>query len=106
MDRRHFLLRTLTTGAVLGAASLSLDAAAALQKVDPKDPIAISLGYNDDTTKVDKAKYPKHEVTQKCSGCQFYASAQEVGKIAPCAIFAGKGVAAEGWCSGYAKKAG
>jgi hypothetical protein len=106
MNRRRIVIRSITAVAAASVAGIPMELLAAVQKVDPKDPQAASLGYNDDTTKVDQGKYPKHDATQKCSGCQFYQTAQEAGKIAPCTILGGKGVAANGWCSAYMKKAG
>ena len=73
--------------------------------VDAKDPQAAALGYSADTTKVDAKKFPKHAVTQKCSGCQLYTG-KPADASGGCALFAGKQVAANGWCSAYVKKAG
>ena len=72
--------------------------------LDPKDPQAVALGYLPDTTKVDKAKYPKHDVSQQCANCQLYQG-KASDPTAPCALFAGKSVAAKGWCSAWVKKA-
>jgi hypothetical protein len=104
MNKRRIVIRSMTAVAAASVAGIPLELLAAVQKIDPKDPQAVSLGYTDDTKTVDKAKYPKHDATQMCSGCQFYQTAQEKGKIAPCSIFGGKGVAAGGWCSAYMKK--
>lgn len=71
--------------------------------VDEKDPQAVALGYAADSAKVDKAKYPKHAVTQVCSGCALFQG--KAGAAAGgCGIFPGKQVAAKGWCSAFAKK--
>src|SRR3569833_789013 len=75
------------------------------QKLDPKDPQAVSLAYTENTSSVDAKKYPKHDNSQVCSGCQLYQSAQAADNMAPCTIFGGKAVAAKGWCSAYVKKA-
>jgi hypothetical protein len=105
MNKRRIVIRSITVAAAASAVGIPLELfAATLQKVDLKDPQAVSLGYTDDTNTVNKAKYPKHDATQKCSGCQFYQTAQQSGNIAPCTIFGGKGVAANGWCSAYMKK--
>ena len=106
MNQRRIMIRSISAAAVLSVAGIPLKVFAAPQKLDVKDPQAVSLAYTEDTTKVDKAKYPKHDATQMCSGCQFYQAAQEAGNFAPCTIFGGKGVAAKGWCSAYVKKAG
>ncbi|MGZ3159253.1 MAG: high-potential iron-sulfur protein [Burkholderiaceae bacterium] len=106
MNKRRIFIRSMTALAAASVAGIPLGSQAAVQKIDPKDPQAVSLGYTDNTKTVDQAKYPKHDATQACSGCQFYQTAQESGRIAPCTIFGGKGVSANGWCSAYMKKAG
>lgn len=68
------------------------------------DPSAVALGYVHDTEKVDAAKYPKHSVDQKCSNCQLIQGA-DGEEWRPCPIFPGKGVAADGWCSAWVKRA-
>jgi hypothetical protein len=106
MHKRRVILLTISSVAATSAAGIPLFAFGALQKLDPKDPQAVSLGYVDETTMVDKTKFPKHDNTQMCSGCQFYQTAQEAGAIAPCTIFGGKAVSAKGWCSSWVKRAG
>jgi anaerobic selenocysteine-containing dehydrogenase len=69
-------------------------------KVDPKDAQATSLAYVEDATTSKHTKYVKGNA---CSNCQLYQ-----GAAAPwggCPIFAGKQVAAKGWCSAWVKKA-
>jgi len=67
--------------------------AATLPPLDPSDPTAKALGYVSSSAKPD----------QKCATC-----AQFLGQAADtqggCNIFAGKSVAAGGWCSVWAKK--
>ncbi|RJG04692.1 iron permease [Noviherbaspirillum cavernae] len=106
MHKRRVILLTISAVTAASAAGIPLHAFGALQKIDPKDAQAVSLAYTDETTTVDKKKFPKHDNTQTCSNCQFYQTAQEAGTIAPCTIFGGKGVAAKGWCSAWVKKAG
>jgi hypothetical protein len=103
--KRRILLRSMSYVAVATATGVPLSIFAQLQKVDPKDPQATSLGYTDDTKTVDKKKFPKHDPSQRCDNCQFYLTAKESGGLAPCTIFGGKAVAAAGWCSAWAKKA-
>jgi hypothetical protein len=72
--------------------------------VDAKDAQAAALGYVDDATKADKAKYKNFAAGQSCSTCQLYQG--KAGAAAgPCPLFAGKQVAAKGWCSAWVKKA-
>jgi hypothetical protein len=106
MNKRRIVLHTISASTLATAIGVPRWASAAVQKIDVKDPQAVALGYTDDTTKVDQKKYAKHTRDQACSNCQFYQTAQEADGIAPCAVLSNKGVAAKGWCSAWAKKAG
>lgn len=98
-NRRVFILQVIAgTGAVAAAGG-----AQAQQKLDPKDPQAVALGYVDNTTQADGKKFPKHSNDQKCSGCQFYSGTGSA-KQGPCAVFGGKLVSANGWCNSWVKK--
>jgi High potential iron-sulfur protein len=79
-------------------------AAAAGGMVDEKDPQALSLGYVADAAKADKAKFASYQAGQACGSCMLYQGAAG-GEAGGCGIFAGKQVAAKGWCSAYNKKA-
>ena len=49
-------------------------------------------------------KYPKHTPADKCSNCALYQG--KAGEATgACPLFAGKVVAANAWCSAWAKKA-
>ena len=85
--RRVFFMQAVAGASVLAATTAMAQAPA---MVNEKDAAAAGLGYAADTTKVDAKKYPKHANEQMCSNCQLYA---------------GKQVAAKGWCSAYVKKA-
>ena len=104
MRKRRVILISLSTAAAASAVGLPLFSFGAVQKVDPKDAQAVSLGYTEDTTKADAKKFPKHDNAQMCTNCQFYQAAQEAAGVAPCTIFGGKGVVGKGWCSAWAKK--
>ena len=97
--RRVFLMQVAAAG---GAATLA-GTVQAQAKVDEKDAQAAALGYVADTAKADAKKYPKHTKDQKCSNCALFQ-----GKAGDawggCGIFGTKQVAANGWCSAYAKK--
>ncbi len=105
MNKRRIVIQSISAAGILSTTGLPIWSWAALQKVDPKDAQAVSLGYVEDTTKADEKKFPKHAKDQACAGCQFYQTAQAEGGYAPCSIFANKGVAAKGWCSAWVKKA-
>ena len=98
-NRRTFIFQVAAAGAGTLAAGRTL----AQAKLEENDPQAVALGYKHDSTKVDQAKYPKHEAAQKCNHCQLFQ-----GKAAdawgPCALFGTKQVAGPGWCSAWVKK--
>ncbi len=99
-SRRQFMILSASTLAV-ATAGTTLAADPMLAETDPQ---AVGLGYKADTSKVDAAKYPKHKVAQKCSGCALYKGA--AGSAAGgCQIFAGKQVSSNGWCGAFAAKA-
>jgi hypothetical protein len=86
---------------LLGVATLVRSQAVA---VDPKDPSAVALGYVDDATKADKAKFPKYAAGQTCANCALYQGAANSAS-GPCPIYANKLVPAKAWCNAYVKKA-
>jgi hypothetical protein len=105
MTSRRIFLKNISQIAAVSAIGLPLAARAAdAPKVDEKDPQAMALGYKNDTKQVDKSKFPTHDPSQHCAGCQLFQGAAGAAS-GPCPIFSGKAVAAEGWCSAYVKKA-
>jgi High potential iron-sulfur protein len=100
-SRRAFVMCVMAGSSALATSQVAAQAAAPLSETDPQ---AVALGYKADTTKVDKAKFPKHEATQLCSGCQLF-QAKPTDASGPCALFSMKVVPAKGWCSAWVKKA-
>lgn len=100
-SRRVFVMAVVAGGSALAVSRVSAQAAPVLSEADPQ---AVALGYKADNTKVDKAKYPQHGDGQMCSGCNFFQG-KPSDAMAPCLLFAGKQVAAKGWCSAFVKKA-
>ncbi|CAB3770887.1 high-potential iron-sulfur protein [Paraburkholderia solisilvae] len=100
-SRRTFLITSI--GAV-SALALSREALADAPKVAESDPTAQALGYKMDASKVDKAKFAKYAAGEECDNCSFFQG-KPTDAFAPCPMFAGKQVAAKGWCSAYNKKA-
>ena len=100
-SRRQFIRIVPVASAALLVARSTFAADAPM--VGEKDATAVALGYVADATKADKAKFSNYAAGQNCAGCALYQ-----GKDAPagvCPLFAGKQVAAKGWCSAFAKKA-
>ncbi len=101
-SRRSFLITS--TGLVSALSMSRVVLAQVPAKVSETDPQAQALGYRDDATKVDKAKYPKYAAGQSCGGCQLYQG-KPGDANGPCAILQNKLVPAKGWCSAWVKKA-
>lgn len=104
-SRRQFLQL-----AVFGAGAAALSTiligkarAADLPHLTLDDATAKALGYVEDTTTVDAAKYPTHKPTQDCAACQQFKG--EAGaEYGPCTLFTGKAVHFKGWCAGFLAK--
>jgi hypothetical protein len=96
LSRRVLLSQAIAAAALIPGFVLTRQAlGAAPTPLDPADPMAKALAYIEASVKPD----------QKCANCiQFQGKAGD--SRAGCGIFAGKTVAAAGWCSVWAKKAG
>ena len=110
MSEQKFPRRTLLKGALLGVAAvpvsalLSRTATAAGGRVDPNEPQAKSLGYVEDAAKVDPKANPNFKPGQNCANCLQAPTAKPGMTEVPCNIFAGRPVAAKGWCKVYVKR--
>lgn len=107
-SRRQFL-RNAAVAAVAAPIAFKLitqpAAAASTKPPLPLDnPQAVALGYIEDATKVDKAKYPKFADGNICNNCQFHQGAE--GDWVDCMLFPNNSVAGPGWCVSWAAKAG
>jgi hypothetical protein len=98
--RRTFVIHSVVGASVLATGSLAF----AQTLVLDTDPQAIALGYKNDASKADKAKYPKYAAGQNCANCALY-QAKAGDAAGACPLFAGKQVSAKAWCSAWAKKA-
>ena len=104
LNRRSFM--QIATVSVVGLALVApaFNATAAdLPKLELDNPTAKALGYVEDTTKVNAAKYPNHKPNQMCSGCTLIQGDVKNARN-PCVLFPGKSVASKGWCASYVKK--
>jgi hypothetical protein len=96
---RRELLQILSLGA---AAACSLQAGAApAERLDAKDPQALSLGYVEDAARVDSKKYPSYVKGSKCENC-LQLQGKDGERFRPCATFQGRLVPVSGWCSAWA----
>jgi hypothetical protein len=96
-NRRVFTLRVVAGTSVLGTGSLL---AQTKGPVTEDDPYAKSMGFRLNTANVDQVKYPRHEVTQKCSACQLF-SGKEGEPTGPCSFYGGRIVPIDGWCRNF-----
>ncbi len=99
-SRRSFVVKLLAAGTA--ATTLPSFAQSTPKRVDEVDEQAVALGYRHDTTKVDSAKYPKHDKAQRCANCSFWQG-QAADEWAGCAMFGRKQIANAGWCQVWAK---
>ncbi len=100
-SRRAFLV---SSAAITASLSIAGAARAQAAKLEESDPQAAALGYVNDSSKANQAKYPAHTAAQMCSNCQLFQG-KAGDATGPCPIYSGKLVAAKGWCSAYSKKA-
>lgn len=92
VNRRDFLKLTGSSliGLTLGGVALRANAQ---EKVSPEDPTAAALKY------VHKSPVEG----SNCSNCM-YVQGEDGKEWRPCALFPGKVVASEGWCSAWLTK--
>ena len=102
-DRRHFL--RLAGCAALAPLTLAASpmAQATAARLSEADPTATSLGYRQDGTQADPAKYPKRTADQVCATCKLSKGAA-TDEWLPCTLYAGKLVNAKGWCAAWSKR--
>jgi hypothetical protein len=79
--------------------------AADMPKLEESDAMAQALGYKHDASDVDFEQFPSRadadSADQFCKNCVHYQASPDV-QWAPCTIFPGKLVNADGWCSAWA----
>jgi High potential iron-sulfur protein len=96
-SRRSFLVLSLGASASL---ALSRFSAAGGAELSESDPAAQKLGYKQDASTVDKAKFTNYSAGQECSTCSLYQG--KTGEpLGGCTLFGTKLVAEHGWCSSY-----
>ena len=109
MSEKTYARRTVLKGALLGVAAVPVTAIlgraeAAAGPVDPNEPQAKSLGYVTDASKVDAKANPYYKPGKECANCLQSPAGSAAGSNVACNIFAGRQVAAKGWCKVYVKR--
>ena len=103
-SRRSFIALAGITGAALLAGVRAETARAAdAPHLTEADPTAKALGYVEDASKVDKAKFPSYKAGAHCATCNFFQG-KAGDAYGPCQIFPGKAVAGKGWCASHSPK--
>jgi hypothetical protein len=105
-SRRQFLRNlaiSVSAPVAIGSRALAQDTPPPPGKLEESDPVAMALGYREDTTKVDQKKYPQHKPEQRCDGCALYTG-KAGDPSGPCTAVGNKTVTAGGWCLAWAKK--
>lgn len=78
---------------------------AMLPRLDESDTMAQALGYKHDASRVDPGQFPSRAdpggVNEFCHNCVHYQGPADQ-PWAPCTIFPGNLVNADGWCSAWA----
>jgi hypothetical protein len=111
-DRRVFMLKLIAgTSAALSAhtaarAQAAGGASAPVQisnePVKETDAYPRSMGFRLNTATVDKTKFPRHDVSQKCSNCQLY-SGKPGEPMGGCSFFK-RMVPPDGWCRNFKER--
>jgi hypothetical protein len=101
-SRRTVLKLALSGAAVVPLSSLLVHGQALAENLQPlaeDDPAAKGLAYVHDAS---KSTHPKHKPNQFCKNCNLIRS--DSGEWRQCAIFPGKGVNENGWCTAWVLK--
>jgi High potential iron-sulfur protein len=107
ISRRQLMKSGLLAGALAPVVALvgTGARAAELTPLDPNDPLAKSLHFTTDGSKVNASANPTFKAGQRCATCaQFQGKPTDAR--AGCTIFAGHSVPAGGWCQVWAQRNG
>lgn len=103
-NRRVFMIHAIAGATALATqhdawAQAAPAAPASSDAVKETDAYPKSMGFRLNTASVDKAKFPRHEVAQKCSECQLF-SAKAGEPLGTCSFFK-RMVPVDGWCRNF-----
>ncbi len=100
-SRRRFIkLTAIGLAAAPFANTLLHGVAHAAEAITETDPLAAAMKYKADATQATERK----DATAHCATCALYTG-KEGEATGPCTLFQNKLVAANGWCTAWAKKA-
>ncbi|MBB5014286.1 high-potential iron-sulfur protein [Rehaibacterium terrae] len=103
-SRRTFLVRAATAAVAIPLGIRLIDRPAFAQdlpKLPLDNPQAKALNYVEST---EGLTHPNFKPGSDCANCQFWTGGD--AEWGPCTLFPGHHVAAKGWCSAWARKAG
>ena len=97
-NRRVFMLHTLVGASVVAIAPQAY-AGTETEAVKETDAYPKSMGFRLNTADVDKVKYPRHTLEQRCSQCQLFknTAGEPTGQ---CSFFK-RVVPVDGWCRNF-----
>ena len=101
--RRKFIQSAAGAAAGYLVCSGSQAQAQDLPKITADDPVAAALKYTHDANTVDPAARTQPAAEQNCTNCA-QLQGEEGDEWRPCAIFIGKLVNVNGWCSVWVPK--
>jgi hypothetical protein len=101
--RRAFLKCALASAVVIPVLGAADARAADLPALDPTDPVAQSLGFVPDASKVATNANPTFKPGQLCGVCLQYRG-KPSDAAAGCGIFAGHSVPSRGWCRAFVQR--
>jgi hypothetical protein len=106
-NRRVFTMRVIAGSSLVAATGLQAqetkEVKVSSEKVTEADPYAKSMGFRLNTANADKVKFPRHDVSQKCSECQLF-SGKPGEPFGPCSFYGGRQVPVDGWCRNFKVK--
>ena len=101
---RRVALKTIATAiAGLGVSRfVTASEGGDLPHLTDTNPAAASLSYTENADAVDTRKFPRHDASQRCATCRYFQTGTG-SQYAPCRLYPGNAVNANGWCAGYVK---
>ena len=93
----------LQAGAGLVVLAFAPRGLAAMPVLEETHPDAVALNYVADASKVNREAHPEFVPGNRCAGC-FFFHGRGAAATAPCTVFAGYRVNANGWCREFKER--